>query len=550
MLPPELEELVTIFRSELRQRLLDSRIGGRRLNRMVGVQIASLRLELAELQESSIELYRTVYVIISRYRAKSVSQIQSEYSAQFGRPVIDFSNPFTRVAEGIGAYFDGVWLGILDVPNHIRNNFSSVWNLHAASAGAALLRPDTAAYFWAGVGRSVLEAQVLVMIYRIGSSVEEIIDQARNIYNGNNMQGRLRRMGRGISSRKIQQLVRLLNMQDTHDRAFEMGKFLGPLLIEIAISIATGGASAALSAGRRALAAPVEFATGIARRSGRRVISDTASQPNRQLLLDNTTPVLPRISDQAVRGQNLPDNHNLAGPASDVPESARHANFSNANSNGRHIEGNRGLEPAISDSDRVGGMQITPEITTVPLSSSALRSVFSSARRAFNRLRPQFQRALGIARGRGGQVHHAIELQVITRYPNVFPVDELNHISNMRGIPPERLSFDSTTMHNRRGRRALHNSAIREFWDNQYRLLDQTIEIRHLDPNDTFRKFGPDYNDLVRRRIYEAVREHDWRFGAFFSESRRQRDWTPNFETNDLRTLDSNIELDLPPTLR
>src|SRR3712207_8953995 len=52
---------------------------------------------------------------------------------------------------------------------------------------------------------------------------------------------------------------------------------------------------------------------------------------------------------------------------------------------------------------------------------------------------------------KGGQVHHAIELQVLNRYPGVFTSQELNAPANMRGIPPER-----------QGKRQLHNAKIRE----------------------------------------------------------------------------------------
>jgi hypothetical protein len=128
------------------------------------------------------------------------------------------------------------------------------------------------------------------------------------------------------------------------------------------------------------------------------------------------------------------------------------------------------------------------------------------ARRIFDRLRDSYARRLQL--GPGGQVHHAIELQVLDRYPGVFRAAELNDLSNMRGIGAEL-----------EGRRQLHNSKVREFWDRHYQNLDQQIVKRRLNPGTA------PYNDFVRRYLGAARDEIDYLLGQFFSEYRSTMRW-------------------------
>jgi hypothetical protein len=108
--------------------------------------------------------------------------------------------------------------------------------------------------------------------------------------------------------------------------------------------------------------------------------------------------------------------------------------------------------------------------------------------------------------GRGGQVHHAIELQALDRYPGVFTENELNAFNNMRGIPAEK-----------KGLRQLHNSKVREIWNRTYRELCQAIIDRQL------ARGTPQYNRFVRSYI-ESTRDYiDWYLGQFFSEYRTGR---------------------------
>jgi Domain of unknown function (DUF4157) len=125
----------------------------------------------------------------------------------------------------------------------------------------------------------------------------------------------------------------------------------------------------------------------------------------------------------------------------------------------------------------------------------------TDTRADFGPVRPGYAQALRVAVF--GQVHHAIEVQVLSRYPGVYTPGEINDFANMRGIPPEL------------GRRTqLHNSKIREILDRHYRGLNAEIARRGLQPGTS------EYNQLVRQYLDSARQEVDWALGQFFSEQR------------------------------
>jgi hypothetical protein len=163
-----------------------------------------------------------------------------------------------------------------------------------------------------------------------------------------------------------------------------------------------------------------------------------------------------------------------------------------------------GVDPEIDQ--RVERAFVEHAPTTRPASRPALRPVEKSAdaaqaRAHFQNIRDSYARALQVAAY--GQVHHAIEVQVLSRYPGVYSPAEINQAAHMRGIPPER------------GRRTqLHNAKIREVLDRHYRALDEDIARRGLRPG------TPEYNSLVRAWINDAVAEIDYTLGQFFSEQR------------------------------
>jgi hypothetical protein len=124
-----------------------------------------------------------------------------------------------------------------------------------------------------------------------------------------------------------------------------------------------------------------------------------------------------------------------------------------------------------------------------------------AAREIFSDLRPGYAQRLGVPPG--GQVHHAIELQVLDRYPGAFTEAELNQFGNMRGITTEQAA-----------RQQLHGSKVRELWDRHYVKLNAEIQARNLVPNTT------EYREFVRQYLTETRNEIDHVLGQFFSEYR------------------------------
>lgn len=132
----------------------------------------------------------------------------------------------------------------------------------------------------------------------------------------------------------------------------------------------------------------------------------------------------------------------------------------------------------------------------------AATGVGAEARAQFNELRAGYAQRLGVRSG--GQVHHAIELQTLERYPGAFTAAELNAFENMRGIETELT-----------GKRQLHNSKIREIWDRHYRTLDQEIARRGLSSS------SAEFRNLARSYLQEGRAEMDYLLGQFFTEYRR-----------------------------
>lgn len=162
------------------------------------------------------------------------------------------------------------------------------------------------------------------------------------------------------------------------------------------------------------------------------------------------------------------------------------------------------VDPAIDQA--VERSFVEQNATTQPSAKAPLRRVQKSAEAAqaredFGKVRGGYAQSLQVAAF--GQVHHAIEVQVLSRYPGVYKPNEINQAANMRGVPPEV-----------GGRTQLHNSKIREILDRHYRALDDAIASRGLTPG------TPEYNALVRAWMDDAVAEIDYVVGQFFSEQR------------------------------
>jgi len=149
------------------------------------------------------------------------------------------------------------------------------------------------------------------------------------------------------------------------------------------------------------------------------------------------------------------------------------------------------------------------------------------ARRKFDRLRPEYAKRLEV--GVGGDVHHAVELDVLDRYRGVFTEDYLNSFKNMRGIPRELTDEEFQSLDKNRGvapkpegrsrPKRLHNSTIRKVWDQTYLILDEEISRRKLEPS------TKEYNRLVRRHILAARNQIDELYKQFFTEHRAKEKW-------------------------
>lgn len=135
--------------------------------------------------------------------------------------------------------------------------------------------------------------------------------------------------------------------------------------------------------------------------------------------------------------------------------------------------------------------------------AKSLKKEFELARKAFNKIRGSYAARLGLKTGE--QVHHAIELQALKRYPGVFSPNELNDFKNMRGIPNELAN-----------QKQLHNSKIRDEWDRFYKDLDRNIAEKGLTPG------TPTYNNYVRNYLEEARNNIDYIVGQFFTEYRKK----------------------------
>lgn len=166
----------------------------------------------------------------------------------------------------------------------------------------------------------------------------------------------------------------------------------------------------------------------------------------------------------------------------------------------------RKVDPKVAESVERGIVE-SSESTIKPAAKRKPRpapktSHGEAARKKFDKLRDGYAKRLGVKDG--GQVHHAVELQVLDRYPGVFKETDLNAFGNMRGIVTENA-----------GKRQLHNSKIREIWDRHYVGLDDDIARLGLKPG------TPQYNTHVRRYLEAGRGEIDHVLGQFFTESRK-----------------------------
>jgi hypothetical protein len=90
-----------------------------------------------------------------------------------------------------------------------------------------------------------------------------------------------------------------------------------------------------------------------------------------------------------------------------------------------------------------------------------------------------------------GQVHHAVEQQVLTRYPGVVTADELNSLENLRGIPLGPDGYE------------LHQSDIRRYWDAFYDSFD---EAGRVPTKEDLLSMAKQIDDMFGRDFIPAIR--------------------------------------------
>lgn len=350
-------------------------------------------------------------------------------------------------------------------------------------------------------------------------------------------------------------------------RALAMFELVGDVMdaFDVIIFVASGGVGAVLTGLRRAARWLVGRATRMARGA-----AISAAEAARRLLPDPGVVARAAVPEARV-GRALTER--AVGGADDAARAAARETDDVARGTADRGTSGRGTgtpdEPGRAVDRRAVPEDIDADVerafddmvsgapsTAVPPAAvaraytptAAVRRMYEAARESFNGMRDGFARALGLAVGSGGQVHHAIELGVITRYgPDVFTPAELNALNNMRGIPPERTLTDA--MSTTRGRRQLHNSAIRTLWDNHYQRIDFEIASRGLIPG------TPAYRSYVRGALEHGREVIDNNYRMLFSEGRRTvplgaAGMLPEDAASLGRAVPGPVVPDLPPRLR
>jgi len=306
----------------------------------------------------------------------------------------------------------------------------------------------------------------------------------------------------------------MLKLNDISDKAVFysiLGTAVEAALFFVPAGVIARPVAAALRIGRTGLTAamigtaevaPTAFA-GVASRAAVTTVEERAAGA---LLEETTGRALTRATTQAAERGLVSEALPAAGAAT-VPRlgtGAAQSVLARGTAGAVTEAGVRAVSPEVSADveaafTEYGGPPSGPIRPRLTRPATNAQSVAARAR--FDALRDGYANQLGV--GPGGQVHHAIELQVLDRYPGVFTEGELNALRNMRGIPAE---LDEL--------RQLHNSKIWELWKREYARLDQEIASRGLTPG------TPAYNTLVRTGIEQTRDTIDYVVGPFFSESR------------------------------
>jgi hypothetical protein len=338
-----------------------------------------------------------------------------------------------------------------------------------------------------------------------------------------------RPMGYQIGSEWAKRMTEIAGITDLTKLATALGETFGPLLLEIAIGIATGGGSAAASISAR-------------------VSSLLAKFPKLAKLLDKLKGVRKVLPGRGKGAPDVPSGPKKAagegvGPskrpsAKRLPDADLEElrGLAKDPDNIKRLTGDKGYDLEVSGGDhsyrrakdgtwcrfskKECDFVIDPEIEEMiergirpePVPQGRARprrpkkikakGFTERARKAFEKVRDKHAKRLGVASGE--DVHHAIELQVLDRYPGAFKQNDLNAFENMRGIPAEL-----------QRKKQFHNSKLREVWDRHYAELDDDIARRGLQEGTEA------YRQLVTSHIETGRKEIDHLYDIFFAEVKR-----------------------------
>jgi hypothetical protein len=134
-----------------------------------------------------------------------------------------------------------------------------------------------------------------------------------------------------------------------------------------------------------------------------------------------------------------------------------------------------------------------------------------AARKDFETIRERYKTQLNV--NDGEDIHHAIELQVLDRFPDAFKASELNRLDNFRGIPMEFIKNDAGAIIKKS--KQLHNHYIRWRWNHYYADLEKQIRSKKLD-------IGTEqYKQFVRDHLMAGRDAIDYAVGQFFTQFKR-----------------------------
>jgi len=419
-------------------------------------------------------------------------------------------------------------------------------------------KPTLQARFLAGTAIGVKkEIEGLIdLVTEFDQVLEQILQLAEAVMSEGGAEV-TRGLGYQIGSDWAKQMTAIGGITDLDKLAQSLGETFGPLLLEIALGVATAGSSAAASASARMssllakfpkLAKFIDKVKDVRKAlPGKKKLPDAphVPKPDPRHVPKADTPRVPKADVPDAPKPDAPDapaKKKSGAPGKRLPDAdskelrgmlEKRGNLQPVTdetllSEGYHLEV-RGKDHTYRRktdgswcrfSTRECGFEVDPEIAKMvdrgiveeklPQGPAEPRrpekvpakGFTEQAREAFKKVREKYVDRLGVRSAE--DVHHAIELKTLDRYVGVMKESELNAFENMRGIPKEL-----------EGKKQFHNSKIREIWDRHYARIDDEVAKRSLKP-------GTDqYKDFVRKNLEAGRLEIDHMYEEFFTEVKR-----------------------------